>query len=124
MNLTKYSNRRLSKSMNNWAVPDEWKQVLYNYLVHGFEPGGFFTSLLANDALGAISRSHPANDIQSLKSLASWIVNSAPREAWGSYEKVDAWLKLPVTTRRAILEQHALVYTEREEILCALTQKS
>ena len=108
--------------MDDWSVPQEWKEVLHNYLVHGFEPGGFFTSLLANDALGAIGRSHPSNNIQSLKHLAGWIVNSAPREAWGSYENVNAWLKLSAANRRSILEKYTLVYTEQEEIVCALTQ--
>jgi len=88
---------------------------MYNYLVHGFEPGSFFTAVLANDFAGAISRSHPAKTITALKALVGWMNDCMPADAYGSYTAVKEWCKLDDEYRRYTLEQHQLVYTTREE---------
>jgi hypothetical protein len=91
-----------------------------NYLVHGYNPGGFFTSVLANDFHGAIARSHPANTVEALKLLGGWITDCMPRESHGSYNNVEVWCSLPADVRRTILEDYELVYTEQQEIMMAL----
>ena len=93
---------------------------MYNYLVHGYGPGGFFTSVLANDFHSAIARSHPANTIEALKHLGGWILDCAPREAHGSYDAVSNWCYLPPEARRQILEEYGLVYTEEKEVWMTL----
>lgn len=120
MNLTKFSNYRLAKTADQWSVDPEYFDHMYNYLVHGFSPGSFFTSLLANDALGAISRCHPLNSVQALKNLASWIQDSFPADSFGSYPKVHAWLDLTEADRRLRLEQANLIFSEQQEIIVAL----
>lgn len=89
---------------------------MFNYLVHGFAPGSFFTALLANDFMGAIRHSHPANSVQALKALGGWICDSWPRSAWGDFDRVILWQDIPQLTRREILEQHGLIYSEADEI--------
>ena len=93
---------------------------MYNYLVHGFSPGSFFTALLANDAMGAIQSSHPGNTIPALKNLTGWMGECCPYVARGSYENVRAWLEFTVEKRQDILEQHGLVFNKDQELILML----
>lgn len=104
--------------MKYYEVDKEYAEVIYNYLVYGFSPGSFFTSLLANDFMGAVARSHPANTIPALKNLVSWIVNELPVGlTHGSYEVVEKWLKMSDESRRSVLEQLGLIFTEQDEVV-------
>lgn len=120
MKLTNYSLNRLTKTAQEWSVDKDYFDPLFNYLIHGFEPGGFWTAVLANDFMGALQRSHPANQIPALKKATGWIQDRFPRNSFGSYEAVDQWLHLSEQQRRASLEAHGLIYTEREEVEKAL----
>lgn len=120
MTLTKLSRQRLMTTANLWTVPREYFDPLYNYLVHGYEPGSFWSAVLANDFWRAIQSSHPTNDIPSLKHVVGWMRDSFPRESYGSYEQLQEWIRLTPHTRRLILEQYQLIYTEQEEIMMGL----
>jgi hypothetical protein len=118
MNLTNLSKYKLYNSLKNYSVSKDYADPIYNYLVHGFNPGSFFTALLANDFMGAVSRSHPGNTIPALKNLVTWIVNELPiGVTHGSYEIVDAWTRLSTEERRVVLEQQKLIYSEKDEII-------
>jgi hypothetical protein len=120
MNLTVYSQNRLRQTFVSWGVPKDFADPMYNYLVHGYQPGSFFTYALANDFAKAILSSHPANTIAALKTLVGWMRDTLPEETWGSHAKVDAWCDMTAALRRPVLEQHRLVYTERDEVWMAL----
>lgn len=121
MNLTKFSKYKLYNSMSSYQIDRDYADPIYNYLVYGFDPGSFFRSVLANDFMDAISRSHPANTIKALKNLVCWIVNELPAgTTHGSYEIVDAWIAMPKEERRVVLEQRRLIYTEQDEIIKVL----
>jgi hypothetical protein len=115
MKLANVSKDKLEKSLKHWEVDKDYADPMINYLVHGFSPGSFFTSVLANDFVDAIGRSHPGNSVPALKNLVGWIVNDMPREAWGSYDVVADWLSIQDTERREILEGAGLIFTERQE---------
>ena len=118
MNLTNLSKYKLYNSFKSYNVDKDYADPIYNYLVHGYNPGSFFTSLLANDFMGAVSRSHPGNTLPALKYLVTWIVNELPiGVTHGSYEIVDAWTKLSTEERRVVLEQRRLIYTEKDEVI-------
>ena len=119
MQLTKYSQNRLKNSLYHWRVAKDFAEPMFNYLVYGFEPGGFFKGWYANDATSII-RSHPANTVEALKDLTKWMLNCAPDPAWGTHDKVNNWLKMSAQDRRFVLEHYELVYTEAEEIEMAL----
>lgn len=106
-----------------WHVPKDFADPFFNYLVFGYSPGSFFTSVLANDFVSAISRSHPGNTITSLKALVGWMRDTMPKEAYGSYEKVAAWTALNAEQRRAILEKDNLVFTSKEEVVKILKEE-
>jgi len=121
MELTKFSEYKLYNSMAQYGISEDYAECIYNYLVHGFNPGSFFTSLLANDFMGAVSHSHPGNTVSALKNLVTWIANVLPHGVThGSYRVVDVWTKMTGEQRRFILEQHGLIYSEQDEILKVL----
>ena len=104
-----------------WEVPKEYFDPLYNYLIHGFHPGGFWRAALANDFLRAMLHSHPANSIPQLKNTAGWIQDQFPELAHGSYERVDYWCdSVTAEQRRHHLETARLIYTEEDEVMMAL----
>ena len=115
MKLSQYSRNIIMKTFKLWDVPKEFADPMYNYLVHGYNPGSCFTSVLANDFAGAIASSHPANTINAFKSLSGWMQDHMPKEACGSYKAVDDWCYLTENARRAVLEKHELVYSEKDE---------
>jgi len=104
----------------DWSVPADFAEPIYNYLVHGWEPGSCFTSVLANDFLSAMSSSHPGNNVDAFKALAGWIRNKMPIESYGSYLAVEHWIKLDPDDRRRVLENHQLIYTSKEEVMLIL----
>lgn len=121
MKLSKYSKYRMYRTFRDYNVPGEWSNVLINYLVHGLDPGSFFTALFANDAMATVGHSHPSNNMAALKTVVSWLQEYMTEgEAFGSYQKVEAWLSMPSTQRRKVLETLRLIYTEQEEIILIL----
>jgi hypothetical protein len=101
----------------HWSVPKDFAEPFYNYLVFGYTPGSCFTSVLANDFVSAISRSHPSNTINAFKALVGWMRDTMPSEAYGSYENVAKWTELNPEQRRLVLEQTGLIFTSKEEIV-------
>ena len=100
-----------------WQVPKDFADPFYNYLVYGYTPGSCFTSVLANDFVSAIARSHPSNTINAFKALVGWMRDTMPEESYGSYEKVKAWTGINPEQRRIILEHHGLIFTSKEEVV-------
>ena len=120
MELTKYSRNRLKESATRWTVPREYFDPLFNYLVHGFEPGSFWTAVLANDFMRAMQHSHPGNSIPHLKHVVGWIRDQWPAESYGNYQVVRSWSELEPIDRRLYLEQAHLIHSESDEIMMAL----
>lgn len=119
-----HSKAKFYNTFDLWELGTYYAEPMYNYFVEGFGPGGFFTSLLANDALGALGNSHPANSILHLKKLAGWISNTRLHGiAYGSYEVVDRWLHLAEDMRRKHLVDVDLIYDEKDEIMLILKGK-
>lgn len=124
MKLSTYSHNRLMHTFSQYQVARDYADPIYNYLVHGFPPGSFFTALLANDAMRMIASSHPSNTIPSLKNLVAWIRDYLGEStAHGSYELVNSWLKTTPEERREELEALGLVYPEKVEIIKILSDE-
>ena len=123
MNLTKFSRDRMMVTASRWTVPRDYFEPLYNYLVHGFEPGSFWSAVLANDFMRAVQHSHPSNDISALKHTVGWIQDSFPEQSYGDRDRVILWQALEPIQRRQILESTDMIYTEQQEIMMALQGK-
>lgn len=115
MKLSDHSRNKLMETFVHWRVDKDFADPMYNYLVYGFSPGSCFTSVLANDFYGAITRSHPANTVEAFKSLAKWIHATVPPMARGSYKSIDDWIRLTSDERRAVLEEARLIHTVEQE---------
>lgn len=120
MKLSAHSRNQLLNTFARWEVPRDFADPMFNYLVYGYQPGSFFTAVLANNFAKAILSSHPANTVEALKSMVGWMRDNLPEETWGSYVKVDAWCDMPAVMRRPILEEHKLVFTEEDEMMLTL----
>lgn len=121
MDISKYSKNHIMRGAADWEVPRDYFDPIYNYLIHGFEPGSFFTAVLANDFYRAIHHSHPANTIPALKCLTGWIQSTRGHGIfWGSTEVVQNWLKMSSEERREKLELLNLVYPEKDEVVMIL----
>ena len=116
MKLTPYSRKIIYQSFQDWRVPKDFAGPMYAYLVHAFNPGSCFTAVLANDFLGALTRSHPSNTVPSLKALAGWIRDTVPEQARGSYEAVEFWTSAGAEFRRDVLEKARLILPEDQEM--------
>jgi hypothetical protein len=116
MKLAECSRDKFRATFEHWRVDKDFADPIYNYLVYGWNPGSFFTAVLANDFRRAIQASHPANNVNSLKALVGWIGDHAPHKSWGSYEDVKAWEAMTDAERRELLEYRNLIYTEKEEM--------
>ncbi len=73
-------------------MTEQSKESLYNYFVHGFEPGGFMTAVLSNDLFGAVGRADSVNT-DLISQYARWIENRAPYGSYGDRETVKGWLR-------------------------------
>ena len=122
MQITKFSKQLIDDTFDEYSVPRDYIEPIYNYLVHGYSPGAFFTAVLRNDWHGAITRSHPSNQIESLKRISNWIYNYMPGQAYGSDYAVNNWLSASDESRRIILEQNGLMYSSEEETIMALRE--
>lgn len=120
MKLSEHSRNRLLATFAQWSVPKDFADPMYNYLVHGYEPGSFFTAVLANDFASAVQRSHPANTIEALKHLVGWMQDAMPVKAQGSYQAVKDWTKMEQEQRRALLEWRGLIYSVEDEMMLVL----
>lgn len=74
------------------GLPEHMRDGARLYIEHGVEPGGFLRAVLQNQLVEAFGRADDTNRAAMFQ-WAGWLYNEAPRGAWGSPEKVDAWIK-------------------------------
>lgn len=115
MKLAECSKKKFQATFEHWHVTSDYSDPIFNYLVYGWNPGSFFTAVLANDFRRAVQSSHPGNTIPALKNLSGWMGDHMPKKAWGSWEAVQAWEAMPEAERRELLEYRGLIYTAKEE---------
>ena len=121
MDFSRYSKVRIMQTAVDWEVPKAYFDPIYNYMVYGYEPGSFFSAVLANDFFRAMQSSHPGNTIPALKNLTGWIQSTmAHGILWGSKEVVQNWLKMTTEQRREKLELLRLVIPEKDEVVMIL----
>ena len=89
----------------------DWQDEIVNYLVFGYAPGSFHMALFENNLADAACKSHPLNQWAMIISFMKWLINYAPRDSWGSAEKVKAWLELSDDDRRKKCEDARILST-------------
>ena len=124
MQLAECSRDKFYATFELWRVDADFADPIYNYLVHAWNPGSFFTAILANDFRRAVQSSHPANTVTAMKALVGWMGDNMPHKAWGSYEDVRAWELMGVEERRELLVYRGLVYTPKEETFIMIKESA
>lgn len=81
-------------------LPEHMRDGARRYIEEGYRPGDFLMSVLCNDFVGAIGRADMLNNAV-LHIWAQWLHNDIPMSAWGSVEKVEAWMKYIREARRS-----------------------
>ena len=73
-------------------VPEHARESIENYLMLGWNPGGFMSAMFAGDLFRAAGSGDQANG-PSMQGIAKWIMHSSPHGSWGSYELIEKWVK-------------------------------
>jgi len=72
---------------------------LLNYALYGVPPGSFLQAVLSNDLVEACNRADHQNQ-RALYDYVYVLYNAMPSAAWGSPEKVRAWIDAGIDLRR------------------------
>lgn len=84
------------------GLPEHMVDPMRRYIEVKMQPGGFLTSVLANDLMVACATADFTNRGR-LFDIVQWLYNEAPSDCWGSPEKVKAWLSLRTYANNAEL---------------------
>jgi len=76
---------------NEELLPEHMRDAMRNYLFHRIEPGSFLAAVLCNDLRGAVGSADRINK-QALTEIVQFCMWALPSNAWGSTERVAAWL--------------------------------
>jgi hypothetical protein len=74
------------------GLPEHMRNGAQLYIEHGVEPGGFLRAVLSDKLVAAFGRADDTNRA-AMYDWATWLYNECPTAAWGSPEKVDAWIE-------------------------------
>jgi hypothetical protein len=99
-------------------IPEHTQQSIQNYLLRGYNPGGFVTAILANDLDRAVSVADTVNR-QMFWAIARWVQTRCPDSARGSYEAVEAWCRDQDGCRTRYREEY-----ERHQVWLHLVEKT
>ena len=92
--------QRCERSWGNIHL--DCQEAIFNYLVYGWEPGGFLTAVMANDLLRAATVADVEN-VKRLAHVARFVVYALPQACYGSYNQVKTWCRLTDEEREAVL---------------------
>ena len=72
-------------------IPERMMGGIKRYITHGIPPGSFLTAIICNNLTEAVARADDEN-MQNLPAYANYFYWEVPGNAWGSKEKMDAWM--------------------------------
>ena len=76
------------------SIPTHTMESLDSYFLRGWEPGGFLTSVLTNNLIGAVNSADSANR-HAIYEIVKWLTKETriPLNSWGCTENVVDWLR-------------------------------
>jgi len=86
--------------LREFYVPADMMKSLHDYAAYGLQPGGWLTSVLMNDLVGASSLGTDEN-MRNLPAFIGYLYHECPPECSGSRDAVRAWV-LTVARSRTI----------------------
>lgn len=76
---------------SGYYIPEHTRGALERYFNLGYEPGSFLMAVLCNDLYEAVGRADDQN-IEAIPSIVRWLYNRAPRNSYGSPERVADYI--------------------------------
>lgn len=74
------------------GIPAGTLKDMQGYVKRGENPGGFLRAVFANN-LASATRYADKENMVALYAIANWAYYNTPKRAFGSFEKVDAWIR-------------------------------
>jgi hypothetical protein len=100
-----------NKHGRTWGhVHEDCRDAIFNYLVHGYEPGGFLTAVITNDLRRAACVADFEN-IERLGHVARFVAHALPEICTGSWNAMSYWMQLSEREREEILIEVRLLPT-------------
>lgn len=90
--MTKTEARLKDFTHNNQQIPEYMHRGLIGYLEYRVLPGQFLQAVISNDLRYAVAQADDTN-IHLLPAYVAFLYNYADSAAWGSREKMKAWIK-------------------------------
>lgn len=98
-----FKNRMAQEHPRTWGnVHEDCRDAIFNYLVYGYEPGGFLTAVLCND----LYRAATVCDFENAKRLtevARFVIQALPGACYGNREIMAEWMAKTNEEREQIL---------------------
>lgn len=76
---------------SNDFIPNHTRDAIMRYILHGYRPGGFLTSLLSGNSFNALHKADPMN-VSNFGGIHIWIIENLPEESYGTTENVHNWI--------------------------------
>jgi hypothetical protein len=73
-------------------IPEHTHIALVEYKDNGKPIGHFLTAVLTNDLFESFQRADEKN-IKAMKEIVNWVYWEMPSIAWGTKEKINAWIE-------------------------------
>ncbi len=73
------------------ALPEHMRDPARRYVEDGEHVGDFLAAVLENNLVEALGRADLENRV-AIFAWTAWLYNDVPMDAWGSPEKVTAWI--------------------------------
>lgn len=99
---------QFAKTFEEYVVPEEIKEALWNYFSYGLDPGGFCMAVLQNNFANAICRAHRSLSAECLRSISMWLMAYGPSYSYGSIEDITSWMRKTDIARRDIMIENFL----------------
>jgi hypothetical protein len=80
----------MSYTFRDFTIPDRMMGGIRRWIEHRVPPGDFLMAVLRNDLQEACGRADDEN-LRNIPAYVAYLYNEAPRECWGSPEKVAIW---------------------------------
>jgi hypothetical protein len=84
-----------------FRIPEHMMGGLQRYINQGVEPGDFLFAVLAGKDLVRVCENADQENLHNLPAYASYLYNKMPASAWGSEEKVWAYMARKQAEQRA-----------------------
>lgn len=69
------------------VIKESTIQSINDYVIHGYEPGGFVSAVLANDLMGALGRADLENRL-TIWAICNYVYNEIGSSLHGSYDAI------------------------------------